>query len=88
MKKLIPIISVLVLALILSFTPACQKAVPAPEELLKACKKGNLEEVERLLGQGADIEAKDDDGKTALMLAAIMGHTETENLLREKGAQE
>ncbi len=111
MKRLIPIISVLVLALILSFTPACGKAVPAeevleeevaettteaeedteevspmPEELSEACIEGNLEEVERLLGQGVDIDARNDTSWTALMLAANTGQTEVMEMLINNGA--
>jgi len=118
MKRLIPIISVLILALILSYTPACQKAVPTeeileeevaeettpaettaeaeettieeveptPNALLIACRKGNLEEVKRLLAQGVDANAKDSIGMTALMCAAYNGHTETAELLIDNGA--
>ena len=86
MKKLTYIISVLVFALILSFTPACGKAVPAPEELLEVCEQGNLEEIERLLAQGADVNAKDNGGWTALMWVASYGHTETAEMLIDNGA--
>ena len=104
MKKLIHIIVVLVLALILSSTPACGKAVPAaevqettaeeateevaptPEVLFEACIKGNLEEIERLLGQGVDVNATDNFGMTALMYAADLGRTDIAGLLIDNGA--
>ena len=58
MKRLIPIIPVLVFVLILGFTPAC-KAIPEPEELFEACAKGDLEEAERITRQnGTQIYSK------------------------------
>lgn len=39
------------------------------EELLKAADEGRLEDVSKLLEKGADVNAKDDYGWTALMLA-------------------
>ena len=42
-----------------------------------------------LLEHGADVEAKDNDGKTALQVAAASdrGHDEVMKLLREHGAK-
>ena len=69
------------------------------EELLKASAEGDLgallryaagkgdtENLRCLLGAGADVNAADDDGFTALMAAARGGHTDTARLLIEKGA--
>jgi len=42
--------------------------------------------VKLLLEKGANIEAKDNDGDTALINAAIKGETEMVKLLLEKGA--
>ena len=47
---------------------------------------GNLENVKSLIDTGANIEAIDNDGKTALMLASLRGHTEIAKLLVSKGA--
>jgi ankyrin repeat protein len=47
---------------------------------------GHTEIVQLLLEKGADVNAKDDDGRTALMLAAEKGHTEIVQLLLERGA--
>jgi len=46
----------------------------------------DLEESVRLIIAGADIDSKDNDGCTALMCAASMGHTAIVRLLVAKGA--
>jgi ankyrin repeat protein len=53
---------------------------------MKAAYKGSGEVVLLLLDKGANIEAKDNDGSTALKWATDAGNTETANLLRLKGA--
>src|SRR4030042_3230474 len=56
-------------------------------QLIQAAKGGNLAEVQTLLDNGADINAKrSTDGVTALMWAALKGHKEIVKLLMEKGA--
>ena len=42
--------------------------------------------VKKLLDQGADINQRDDNGRSALMFAAINAHYETMNMLLEHGA--
>ncbi|MFQ5816389.1 MAG: ankyrin repeat domain-containing protein [Terriglobia bacterium] len=37
---------------------------------------------------GADVNAKDKDGKTALMMATRTGHTTVVQLLKKAGAKE
>jgi len=55
-------------------------------DFIKAAFSGNLQEVERLLGKGADINAKRDNGTTALIGASIEGHQEVVELLLAKEA--
>ncbi|UCF80045.1 MAG: ankyrin repeat domain-containing protein [Acidobacteriota bacterium] len=62
---------------------ACGKSNP---DLLEAAQAGNTAEVEQLLEQGADVNAKDEYGGTALMWAARKGHTEMVNALIDAGA--
>jgi ankyrin repeat protein len=55
-------------------------------QLLKAAKSGETDEIQRLLKAGANINAKDDGGWTALFYAARWGRTETCSFLIESGA--
>lgn len=57
------------------------------EVLLEAAKDGNLIVLKTAFEKGADINAKSSDGKTALMVALEIGHTELVNYLTEKGAE-
>jgi ankyrin repeat protein len=56
--------------------------------LLNACKDGNLEKVKQLLEKGADVNAKNKYGGTALMYASYQGHEEIVKLLKSYGAKE
>src|SRR6185369_14852658 len=61
-------------------------AEPQPD-LLDAAKKGRTKDVEALLAKSADLEMKDKEGRTPLMLAAQYGRTATVQLLLAKGAK-
>src|ERR1019366_7505750 len=69
---------------LLSF--ASLAAVP-PDDWLAAARKGDANRVEAILKSGAELEAKDQDGRTALMLAAQYGRADTVSLLLAKGAR-
>ncbi|MDP6439181.1 MAG: ankyrin repeat domain-containing protein, partial [Candidatus Brocadiia bacterium] len=55
-------------------------------DLVLAAMAGNREKVEALLDGGADVNAADSDGVTAIMVAARQGHTAVVKLLLEGGA--
>ena len=64
-------------------------AIPRPwdlDPLLQAAASGEVEVVERLLGEGADPGAKSGGGWTALHMAAVFGHPDVAILLLEAGA--
>lgn len=67
-------------------TPAVAAASDADEELLGYAMEGEAEEVARLLAAGADPEAADEYGETALMFGASSSNVEVVRLLLEAGA--
>jgi|SRR5271157_6101415 len=54
--------------------------------LIQAAGKNDLTQVQNLLEQGTDVNAKDDDGVTALTGTSFEGHFDVAKLLVEKGA--
>ena len=73
-----------------------EKPKPAPtpklppmrdEVFVGLCRSGNATEIEEAIMNGANVNAKNNDGRTALMYSAFYGYTETANLLRRYGAR-
>ena len=58
-----------------------------PADILEAARKGKSKELEALLAKGSDIETRDKEGRTPLMLAAQYGRTDSVRLLLDKGAK-
>lgn len=56
------------------------------QALIKAVSKGDVNAVERMVAKGADVNARDKDGITALMWASTLGHTDIVKFLIAKGA--
>src|SRR5256885_998492 len=61
--------------LLLSVLSVCGFAADPQPDLLDAAKKGRAKDVEALLAKGSDLEMKDKEGRTPLMLAAQDGRT-------------
>ncbi len=59
---------------------------PTVEEWFDAVKNYRVAEVRRLIAAGADTDAKNSVGRTALMIAAIRGHVKMADVLLSGGA--
>jgi outer membrane protein assembly factor BamB len=62
------------LLLVIALSTVTARADEAGDELLAAARKGDAEAVKRLLAKGADVNAKNAYGATALSFAADAGH--------------
>lgn len=56
--------------------------------LMDASKKGHIEKIRWLLEHGADVNIKDNEGKTALDIAQTKGFTEIADLLAKAQTQD
>lgn len=62
------------------------KKTPENISIHEAALNGRGADIEKLLTEGADINVRDEDGRTALMYAAFNGHTSIIEKLIKKGA--
>ncbi|HEU0049657.1 MAG TPA: ankyrin repeat domain-containing protein [Nitrososphaera sp.] len=86
----------MILASVVVISASCGKsAVQGPgksKELLdfalfRACSDGNARAVRSLIDAGANVNAREEEGETPLMYAAVEGHTEIVLLLLSRGAE-
>ena len=56
-------------------------------ELLEAVKTGDIDAVHKLLAAGADVNSRDSEGSTLLMLAAHAGNQAMVSALLDAGAE-
>ena len=56
------------------------------QDLIEAAQEGDTAAVQAMLAKGADVNAKDNTGQTALMFAAMVGDTATVEALLAAGA--
>jgi ankyrin repeat protein len=84
------LVSIFSLAVVLSLSHAAASQAGSGslnDQLLQAADKGNVAAVQQLLGQGANIEARQEvSGGTALIRASMMGYIAVVRLLLAKGA--
>ena len=88
------------LALVLGFLAvACSQRIPAAQNkpqsqaqgsstvsIFRAASDGNVTAVQNLLNAGADMNAREHEGETPLMYAAVAGKNEVVKLLLDRGA--
>src|SRR5712691_11774493 len=63
-----------------------QLSAAGPADLLVSIRNGDHAQVQKLLGAGADVNAVDNDGTTALMHSVIESDVKMLNLLIGRGA--
>lgn len=71
---------------LLALAIACLAASPAQASLSRAAKKGDLAKVEQLIAEGADLDATDSRGNSAIYQAAAKGHADVVEALAQAGA--
>jgi ankyrin repeat protein len=76
-----------IITLLLLVGTGTTSAGTADDDLIKAAFSGEASEVKRLLEEGANVNAKRENGMTALMGASLAGHQEVVELLLAKGAE-
>ena len=69
-------------------TPAInsESSAKSNDAFLELCKSGNSAKIEEAINNGANVDAKTDDGKTALIWAAWNGYSESAEILLRYGA--
>ena len=85
-NKCCPILLLLISLLVISGCGHSNRS-PETESLLRAAREGHADAVEELLKTpGIDVNAKDDNGNTALLEAARFGHDHVARVLLAAGA--
>ena len=67
-------------------TPPSHWKKPTKEEWLNAVRAGDDAKIKQFIVAGANLNTVQDDGWTALMLAAVFGHSEIAEMLLAAGA--
>ena len=80
------LMSGLAVLLAVAVTPTISPAAPVDAPIADAAMRGDIESVRSLLGRGADVNAVQGDGSTALHWAAYLEDLDMARLLLEAGA--
>ncbi len=75
------------LLFIIIFVPSCSLLFDIDSNLLLAASEGETNKIESLLAFGADVNVKDESGKTALMMAVEGGYFRTVKILIDNDIQ-
>ena len=86
MKTKVYITVTIIVSLISLLSTSTPYAGNVNSDLLTAARQGDTNQVKALLDKGADVNAKDKYGDTALMGAAEAGNTDVVRVLLDKGA--
>ncbi len=79
-------VRILVVLMVVFALRATVAMAGANEDLIEAAKRGDLVAVKGFIVNGADTNAKDKNGGTALIFASGNGHIEIVQALLDKGA--
>src|SRR5688572_2157540 len=71
---------------VISIHRHCRLSVAMTKQWKAAVHQASVAALQDLLTAGADIDARDEHGQTALMLSALAGHTDVVKFLIEHGA--
>ena len=86
-KKLMAVVVLLAVAFsVPSWGAQFKRKTISDQQFLEMCKEGNTQGVIEAIKSGANVNAKKNDGETALMVAALNGHTVTVKALIQAGA--
>jgi len=80
---LLELLGIGLILLVLAFTGS---ASAQDNPLVEAVQKGNQQELERLLRNGADVNVRDGNGNTPLASAVLLGDVEAVRMLLDHGA--
>ena len=64
-----------------------KRSAMSDAKFIALCKLGDARKVEEAIRNGANVNAKEKSGWTALMFAKDRGHTQTANFLRKYSAE-